>query len=128
MHTEWCSMSPEVVERVLARVRGDVAGRVIAVGTTAARTLEAYAAKWLNVQMAKWLNEEGKQGDGVAVPEFLETNILITPGYRWKWVQGMVTNFHLPRSTLMAIRICCNETPVSSSLLTILSTRMSRKP
>ncbi|NRA57012.1 MAG: S-adenosylmethionine:tRNA ribosyltransferase-isomerase, partial [Phycisphaerales bacterium] len=55
---------------------------VIAVATTAARTLEASAGT----------------GGG-----WLETDLLITPGYQWMLVGGMVTNFHLPRSTLMAM-------------------------
>jgi S-adenosylmethionine:tRNA ribosyltransferase-isomerase len=62
--------------------------RVIAVGTTSARTLESFAGAF---------EAEGK------VPESLTTRILITPGYRWRWVDGMLTNFHLPRSTLMAM-------------------------
>src|SRR6185295_15408807 len=62
--------------------------RVIAIGTTAARTLEAYA--------------QAVESSG-APPKSLETRILITPGYRFRWVDGLVTNFHLPRSTLMAM-------------------------
>jgi S-adenosylmethionine:tRNA ribosyltransferase-isomerase len=88
MHTEWCSMPPEAVEAVRsARARG---GQVIAVGTTAARTLEAYAAA---------------MGDprGAGAPASIETPILITPGHAWRWVDGLLTNFHLPRSTLMAL-------------------------
>lgn len=87
MHEEWCTMSQATVGQVLeTRKRG---GRVIAVGTTAARTLESYAAAI-------------GSGGGV-VPESISTRMLITPGYGWKWVDGMVTNFHLPRSTLMAM-------------------------
>lgn len=82
MHSEWCSMSRAAVERVQRAKREG--RRVIAVGTTAARTLEAYAAA----------------GE---TPEYLETRLLITPGYRFAWVDGMLTNFHLPRSTLMAM-------------------------
>lgn len=86
MHAEWCSMDRAVIERVLAVKREG--RRVIAVGTTSARTLESYAR----------VIEGG--GDW---PESLSTRILITPGYAWTWVDGMVTNFHLPRSTLMAM-------------------------
>jgi S-adenosylmethionine:tRNA ribosyltransferase-isomerase len=82
MHEEWCSMGePAAAAIVKARAKG---GRVIAVGTTAARTLEAYAA------------HPGRT-------EFLLTRLLITPGYQWKSVDGLLTNFHLPRSTLMAL-------------------------
>jgi len=82
MHAEWCSM-PEGVRGALSSAR-----RVIAVGTTSARTVEAYAA----------LSESG----GV-LPEWLETDLLIQPGYRWRRVDGLLTNFHLPRSTLLAL-------------------------
>jgi S-adenosylmethionine:tRNA ribosyltransferase-isomerase len=67
----------------------DAGGRVIAVGTTAARTLEAYAARL--------------ETEAGPPPESLETRLLITPGYRFRWVDGLLTNFHLPRSTLMAL-------------------------
>ncbi|HRQ73858.1 MAG TPA: S-adenosylmethionine:tRNA ribosyltransferase-isomerase [Phycisphaerales bacterium] len=86
MHAEWCSMTPETVGLV-ERTRRE-GGRVIAVGTTAGRTLETYAA------------ECERTG---TVPSAIETRLLITPGYRWRWVDGMMTNFHLPRSTLMAM-------------------------
>jgi S-adenosylmethionine:tRNA ribosyltransferase-isomerase len=36
-------------------------------------------------------------------PAWLDTNLLITPGYRWRWTQGLLTNFHLPQSTLLAM-------------------------
>lgn len=85
MHAEWCSMSEEAVEAV-RRTRA-AGGRVIPVGTTAARTLEAYAAAV----------EAGPP------PAWLQTRLLITPGYRFRWVDGLMTNFHLPRSTLMAL-------------------------
>jgi S-adenosylmethionine:tRNA ribosyltransferase-isomerase len=63
------------------------AGRVIAVGTTSTRTIEAYAG----------MLEHG------AAPAWLETDLLIAPGYRWRRVDGLLTNFHLPRSTLLAL-------------------------
>lgn len=82
-------MSPEAIRAVLGtRAAG---GRVIPVGTTAARTLEAYAAV-----------VEGAN-PGAEPPASLETNLLITPGYRFRWVDGLLTNYHLPRSTLMAM-------------------------
>jgi S-adenosylmethionine:tRNA ribosyltransferase-isomerase len=78
-------MSAQAVEQVRrARAEGR---RVIAVGTTSARTLESFAQA----------EERG------ALPESLATRILITPGYPWRWVDGLLTNFHLPRSTLMAM-------------------------
>ncbi|MBY0111226.1 MAG: tRNA preQ1(34) S-adenosylmethionine ribosyltransferase-isomerase QueA [Phycisphaerales bacterium] len=87
MHSEWCSMSEASVERVTrAKAQGR---RVIGVGTTSVRTLESYA-----------LHLEQHRG---APPASLDTRLLITPGYRYRWVDGMLTNFHLPRSTLLAM-------------------------
>ncbi len=86
IHSEWCSMEPEVLEAILAtRKRG---GRVIAVGTTAARTIESYARR----------HEEGKPW-----ATWIETRLLITPGHRWRWIDGLMTNFHLPQSSLLAL-------------------------
>lgn len=83
MHAEWCTMPGATAGTIrAARAAG---GRVIAVGTTSARTIEAYAAL------------------GDPVPESITTRLLITPGYEWRWVDGILTNFHLPRSTLMAM-------------------------
>jgi S-adenosylmethionine:tRNA ribosyltransferase-isomerase len=58
------------------------AQRVVAVGTTVARTLESWA-------------QTGRRSG--------ESNLFIYPGYRWKVVDALVTNFHLPRSTLLAM-------------------------
>ncbi|HYD31699.1 MAG TPA: S-adenosylmethionine:tRNA ribosyltransferase-isomerase, partial [Azospirillaceae bacterium] len=66
-----------------ARARG---GRVVAVGTTALRLLETVAAE-----------------DGTLRPWTGETEIFITPGYRFRIVDLLVTNFHLPRSTLFML-------------------------
>lgn len=82
MHREWCSMSRETGDAI-DRARG----RVIAVGTTSARTVESYAAV-------------AESGDW---PGSISTRLLITPGYRWRWTDGLLTNFHLPRSTLLAM-------------------------
>lgn len=86
MHPEWCAIGAASLDAVReARGRG---GRVIPVGTTSARTLESYAAA---------LESTG------GAPESLQSRLLITPGYPWRWVDGLLTNFHLPRSTLMAM-------------------------
>lgn len=82
MHREWCSMSEAARRSIFG------AGRVIAVGTTAARTIEAHA---LAIER------------GEVPPAWLETDLLIQPGYRWRRVDGLLTNFHLPRSTLLAL-------------------------
>jgi S-adenosylmethionine:tRNA ribosyltransferase-isomerase len=84
IHQEWYEVSEEAVTRIVAcRERG---GRVIAIGTTAARTIEALGQSW----------EHSAPHGGSGF-----TDIFITPGYRWRLVDGLVTNFHLPRSTLL---------------------------
>ncbi len=76
MHAEYYNV-PEEAARVVGEAR-----RVVAVGTTVARTLESWAASG---------EREG------------ETEIFIYPGYRWRAVDVLLTNFHLPRSTLLAM-------------------------
>ena len=83
MHKEYFSVLPETVETVrLARVRG---GRVIAIGTTAVRALESAS---LSGQLESGLGD---------------TDLLITPGYQFRSVDAMLTNFHLPESTLLML-------------------------
>jgi S-adenosylmethionine:tRNA ribosyltransferase-isomerase len=94
MHTERCSMDAGVVGEVLKRKAEG--GRVICVGTTSARTVESYAREWAKDR------EQGAAQGGV-LPGMLATDILITPGYSWRWTDGLMTNFHLPKSTLMAM-------------------------
>ena len=85
LHSEWVEVSPELVAAVAAcRARG---GRVIAVGTTSVRSLEAVAA----------LN------GGKLVPHQGPVNLVIKPGYPFAVVQGLLTNFHLPRSSLLLL-------------------------
>ncbi|MCH2276958.1 tRNA preQ1(34) S-adenosylmethionine ribosyltransferase-isomerase QueA [Thalassospira sp.] len=84
MHAEWGSISPEIANLINdTRARG---GRVIAVGTTSLRLLESAARE-----------------DGVVEPFENETDIFITPGYRFRAVDMLLTNFHLPRSTLFML-------------------------
>lgn len=84
MHSEWYAVPPETVAAVEAtRARG---GRVLAVGTTSLRTLEAAA------------DAEGRLEAGTG-----ETDLYITPGYRFRVVDRLITNFHLPRSTLLML-------------------------
>ncbi|MCP3291796.1 tRNA preQ1(34) S-adenosylmethionine ribosyltransferase-isomerase QueA, partial [Aeromonas hydrophila] len=88
MHSEYAEVPQEVVDAIAAtRARG---GRVIAVGTTSVRSLES-AAK---VTLA--------QGKPLA-PFFSDTDIFIFPGYQFQVVDAMVTNFHLPESTLIML-------------------------
>jgi S-adenosylmethionine:tRNA ribosyltransferase-isomerase len=83
MHTEWLEVGQDVVDAVAAcRARG---GRVIAVGTTSVRSLESAAR------------------DGVLKPFSGDTDIFIFPGRPFHVVDALVTNFHLPESTLLML-------------------------
>ena len=85
MHHEWCEVGADTVAAVAGcRARG---GRVVAVGTTTVRTLES-AARVRGGTLEPW------QGD---------TDIFITPGFDFRVVDLLITNFHLPRSTLMML-------------------------
>lgn len=84
IHREWCSLSPEVAVEI-ARTK-QRRGRVVAVGTTSARTIETWATK------SAGNLDQGFEG---------WADLFITPGYEWKMVDAMLTNFHLPRSTLL---------------------------
>lgn len=87
MHYERFSVDPDVIDQVkTARAAG---GRVIAVGTTSVRALESAAHL-----LASGHGDNALTGD---------TNLFITPGYRFTFVDALVTNFHLPRSTLMML-------------------------
>lgn len=97
MHREWCSMSPETCARIAATRLAGAPSRVIAVGTTTVRTLESYAI-------------HPEAGSGLWPPS-IDTRLLITPGHRFRWVDGMLTNFHLPRSTLLALVAAALELP-----------------
>jgi len=83
MHSEWCACPPETVAAVReARARG---GRVVAVGTTAVRTLETAA---LGGGLSPWSGP---------------TDLFITPGFSFRVVDRLLTNFHMPRTTLMVL-------------------------
>lgn len=83
MHSEWCELPPETVDKIhAARTAG---GRIVAVGTTVVRTLETVAAAG---PLRAWRGE---------------TELLIRPPYHFRAVDALLTNFHLPRSTLLAL-------------------------
>jgi S-adenosylmethionine:tRNA ribosyltransferase-isomerase len=84
MHSEWGRIDQATAER-LNRARAD-GGRLIAVGTTSLRLLESAATD-----------------DGRVKPFEGDTAIFITPGYRFRAVDGLMTNFHLPKSTLFML-------------------------
>jgi S-adenosylmethionine:tRNA ribosyltransferase-isomerase len=86
IHKEWCAISAETAQMInQAKQNG---GRVVAVGTTTVRTLESAAARSQNGSL------QAGQGD---------TSLFILPGYRFRVVDAMVTNFHLPKSTLLML-------------------------
>jgi S-adenosylmethionine:tRNA ribosyltransferase-isomerase len=83
MHTEWCQVTQETAEQInRAKSKG---GRVIAVGTTSVRTLESATM------------------DGKLQAFEGPTDLFILPGYQFQLIDGMITNFHLPRSTLIML-------------------------
>ena len=86
MHSEWCCITPEQAEII------NNAKRVIAVGTTSMRTLES---------ASKLAKENGF--DGRVQPICQTTDIFITPGYKFGAVDVLLTNFHLPKSTLFML-------------------------
>ncbi|PTQ12297.1 tRNA preQ1(34) S-adenosylmethionine ribosyltransferase-isomerase QueA [Sphingomonas oleivorans] len=84
MHAEWGRIDPATANRLnAARAAG---GRLIAVGTTSLRLLESATGE-----------------DGIIRPFEGDTAIFITPGYRFRAIDGLMTNFHLPRSTLFML-------------------------
>ncbi|KWI77482.1 tRNA preQ1(34) S-adenosylmethionine ribosyltransferase-isomerase QueA [Burkholderia ubonensis] len=88
MHSEWYELPQSLVDRIAAtRARG---GNVIAVGTTSMRALEAAA------------RDADAAGRPLAATQ-AETDIFITPGYAFRVVDRLVTNFHLPKSTLLML-------------------------
>jgi S-adenosylmethionine:tRNA ribosyltransferase-isomerase len=86
IHHEWCDVSDETAQAIAqTRMAG---GRIVAIGTTSARTIETLGAAFDNDR------PRGYSG---------ETGIFITPGYEWRLVDALLTNFHLPHSTLLAM-------------------------
>ncbi|MDW8106885.1 MAG: tRNA preQ1(34) S-adenosylmethionine ribosyltransferase-isomerase QueA [Armatimonadota bacterium] len=81
MHGEWYTISPEAAEAINA-----TRGRIVAVGTTSVRTLESAAVGKRTVQAGS-----------------AETHLYITPGYEFKVVEAMITNFHMPRTTMLVL-------------------------
>ncbi len=84
MHSEFCMISQETADTINETKRAG--GRVICVGTTSCRTLESWAAE-----------------DGTLQESAGWTDIYIYPGYRFKVLDGLITNFHLPESTLIML-------------------------
>jgi S-adenosylmethionine:tRNA ribosyltransferase-isomerase len=83
MHGEWLEVPQSTVEQI--RETKAAGGRVIAVGTTVVRALE------------------GASAGGELQPYCGKTELFIYPGYQWRVVEGLITNFHLPRSSLLML-------------------------
>ena len=84
MHSEWYSISEETARRI--RETKAAGHRVIAVGTTSCRTLEAAAAKYGEIKACSG-----------------NTSIFLYPGVKFNCIDGLITNFHLPESTLIML-------------------------
>ncbi len=84
IHKEWYEM-PESTAEKINQVKKDK-GRIICVGTTSVRTVES-----------------ATNADGCVIPKTGDTNLYITPGYKFKSVDAMITNFHMPKSTLLLL-------------------------
>lgn len=87
IHTEWCEVTKESAEKINETAKKG--GRIIAVGTTSVRTLET-------------ASQNAKEGERVASISG-STSLFILPGYEFKVIDAMITNFHLPKSTLLML-------------------------
>ena len=87
MHAEYVELKKSVIRKI--RQAKQEGRRIIVVGTTSARTLEALAEEILNSKQIKDIKKE--------------VNIFIFPGYKFNLVDAMITNFHLPKSTLLML-------------------------
>ena len=86
IHTEWCELNQETAN--LINLTKQSGGRVIAVGTTSVRTLESAAIENSDSRISAFIGP---------------TSLYILPGYQFKIVDAMITNFHLPKSTLIML-------------------------
>ncbi len=84
MHAEFCMIGPE--NAAIINQTREEGGRIVCVGTTSCRTIESFAAE-----------------DGTMSPHSGWSNIFIYPGYRFKVTDALITNFHLPQSTLLML-------------------------
>jgi S-adenosylmethionine:tRNA ribosyltransferase-isomerase len=86
VHREWCEVPIQTAQAIAACRQRQ--GRVVAIGTTVARTLETLGSDW---------------SDEIPLGFAGYTDTFIVPGHQWKLVDGLLTNFHLPRSTLLML-------------------------
>jgi S-adenosylmethionine:tRNA ribosyltransferase-isomerase len=90
IHKEWCEVSQETCQAINSTSKNS--GRIIAVGTTSVRTLETVAKFSIN-----------NRSNQNIIPYSGDTDLFILPGYEFKLVDAMVTNFHLPKSSLIML-------------------------
>ncbi len=97
IHTEWCELPQETADAINeTRANG---GRVIAVGTTSVRTLESAAQQTMDYRPQTIVNRQSS----IVNPFIGPTSLYILPGYQFKVVDSVITNFHLPKSTLIML-------------------------
>lgn len=102
IHSEWCQITQETAE-VINQTRA-AGGRVVAVGTTSVRTLESAGGGGNREPRAdQSSNNEILKNEYRLSPYTGPTSLFILPGYQFKVVDAMVTNFHLPKSTLLML-------------------------
>jgi S-adenosylmethionine:tRNA ribosyltransferase-isomerase len=96
IHTEWCELPQETADAInQTRAKG---GRIVAVGTTSVRTLETAATQYA-IRSTPLNTDHRSLITAFSGP----TSIYILPGYQFKLVDAMITNFHLPKSTLIML-------------------------
>jgi S-adenosylmethionine:tRNA ribosyltransferase-isomerase len=109
IHSEWARMTPETAQRINeAKLAG---GRIVAVGTTAVRTLETAALRSAGLSGSlQRMSQRDARGETAAICPWRPvaafagpTDLFIYPGYRFRAVDALITNFHLPHSTLIML-------------------------
>jgi S-adenosylmethionine:tRNA ribosyltransferase-isomerase len=107
IHTEWCELSQEAADSISdTRMVG---GRVVAVGTTSVRTLESAGTGNRKLGIGNWESEIVNRKSVIVnrnsqiLPFVGPTSLYILPGYQFQVVDAMITNFHLPKSTLLML-------------------------
>ena len=100
IHTEWCELTQETANQI--NQTRETGGRIIAVGTTSVRTLETAGRYW-ELDNSK-VDKDRISNNKYRVSSFIgPTDLYILPGYQFKVVDAMITNFHLPKSTLLML-------------------------
>lgn len=109
IHSEWATLSPETARRINeAKLAG---GRLIAVGTTSVRTLETAALRSAGITVSlQTISQRDASGETSQMCPWkpvaafsAPTDLYIYPGYRYRAVDAMITNFHLPKSSLLML-------------------------